>query len=114
MYLFKFRLENNTEPFSVFECLNSEVLKFNHQVDMIKLDHPNEKFYIACKNEVIEFQNADELMSRCEFIELSKDEYEVLTKLRIGMGDCAAQNVFKSVHDGVITYDQAQGFGMEM
>ena len=114
MYLFKFQLENNTEANSLFLCLNNEVVVFNNRVEMIKHDHPDEKFFVACRNEVIEFQNADDLMRRCEFTELSREEYEVLSKLRIGMGNCAAQNVFESVHDDEITFEPTHGMEMGM
>ncbi len=45
MYLLKFQLDNNSEPNSLFVCLNSEVRKFNHKIEIIKLEHPDERFY---------------------------------------------------------------------
>jgi len=114
MYLLKFQLENNTESVSLYQCLNSEVRDFEHRIEMMKLEHPNESFFIASKNEVLEFKNADELMERCEFIKLEDEEYKVISKLRIGFEENAAQKVFESVRDEEITYEQTNGMEMGM
>ena len=39
MYLLKFKLENNTEPCSLYECLNDEHRAFNRSIDEIKKEH---------------------------------------------------------------------------
>ena len=97
MYLLKFKLENNTEPCSLYECLNDEYRAFNRSID-----------------EIHSFKNVDELLERCEWIELTHDEYELLGKLRIGNSECAAKYIFDAVCHQKIHFEPQETMEMGM
>ena len=114
MYLLKFKLENNTEPCSLYECLNDEYRAFNRSIDEIKKEHTDDNISIAIKNEIHSFKNVDELLERCEWIELTHDEYELLGKLRIGNSECAAKYIFDAVCHQKIHFEPQETIEMGM
>lgn len=114
MYLLKFKLENNTEPYSIYECLNDEFRTFKRCIDEIKKEHANDRISLAIKNEIHTFGNVDEMNERCEWIELTHNEYEVFGKLRIGNGECAAKYIFDAVCHQKIHFEPQENMEMGM
>lgn len=114
MYLLKFMLENNTEPYSIYICLNAEVRGFNNSIETIKKEHEGEVISIAAGNEIYRFKDVIELTEKCQLTELNHNEHEVLSKLHIGNDECAAQCIFDAVCGQEMVFEPKETMGMEM
>ena len=114
MYLFKLELQNNTEPYSLYCCMEKEVDLFNQNIEKIENENADESINIAVGDEYFSFENIDELKDKIELKRLTHDEYETLCSFHIGNDECAAQKVFDSVCDMDILFEQKESIEMEM
>lgn len=114
MYLFKLELQNNTEPYSLYCCMEKEVDLFNQNIEKIENENADKSINIAVEDECFSFKNIDELKEKFELKRLTHDEYETLCTFHIGNDECTAQKVFDSVCDMDILFEQSESMGMEM
>lgn len=114
MYLLKFKLENNTEPYSIYICLNAEVKSFNNSIEFIKKEHEGETISIAAGNEIYHFKDVNELTEKCLLTELNHNEHDVLSRLRIGNDECAAQCIFDAVCSQEMVFEPKETMEMGM
>lgn len=114
MYLLKFRLENSTEPCSIYTLLNEEARTFDKSIEEIKKGHTEDEISFAIKNEIHTFKSIEKLLEQCEMIELSHDEYQLLGKLHLGNSECAAKYVFDAVCEQKIHFEPKETMEMGM
>lgn len=104
--------DNHGEEFDVhgFKIMTSkEVSKFEETASSITWD-----FEYYANSESLSYSNGDDLLSRIEFKEITKEEYDVIDKVFGGeFGTFISEEYLKNVLDGDSDYDKEDDYDDE-